>query len=237
MTEPPYFGTANEPYEPPPDRPYQPPPYEPPADRPYEPPPDRSPVQPPPVQPPPDRPYHPPPDKPYHPPPDKPYHRPPDQPPPDQPEKPRRLRRWLISGLFVLVAIAIASPADVFSFFDFSSNPGNSSDPGKSSDPAYGRSAIDVVHELHICDSPKVDQGITTCTLPDGIGYAVVTTVDDKTEQDDFAAGFKNPAEGCTMVVKGYFVTGPDRATLTQALGNLDAFAANHHGYLEGGCS
>jgi len=232
MTEPPYFGTANEPYEPPPDRPYQPPPYEPPADRLYEPPPVESyqppPDEPPPVRPPPDRSYQLPP---VQPPPDRSYQPPPVQPPPDQPEKLRRSRRWWIFGVFVLVAIAAAIPADPFSFFDFSS------DPGTSSDPAYGRSAVDVVHELHLCDNPKVDHGLATCTLADGIGYAIVTTVNDKTEQDEVAADVKDPNEGCTMVVKGYFVTGPDRATLTQALGNLDAFAAQHHGYLAGGCS
>jgi hypothetical protein len=73
--------------------------------------------------------------------------------------------------------------------------------------------------------------------LPDGIGYAIVATVDGKYEQDEFAAGAKNPDDGCTMVVKGYLVTGPDGGTLTQALGNLDAFAAKHHGYLVGGCN
>jgi hypothetical protein len=78
---------------------------------------------------------------------------------------------------------------------------------------------------------------MATCTFPDGIGYALVVTANNEYEQDAFASDSKNPAEGCTMIVKGYFVTGPDRATLTQALGNLDAFAANHHGYLEGGCS
>ena len=122
-------------------------------------------------------------------------------------------------------------PADVFSFFGFSS------DPGKSSDPAYGRSAVDVVHELHLCDNPTVDQGFATCTLPDGIGFAMVATMADKDEQDVFASGAKNPADGCSMVVKGYLVTSADRAMLTQALGNLDAFAAQHHGYLAGGCS
>jgi hypothetical protein len=111
------------------------------------------------------------------------------------------------------------------------------SDPGKSSDPAYGRSAGEVVHELHICDNPQVDQGIATCTLQDGIGFATVVTMEDQAEQDIFAAGAKNPADGCSMVVKGYLVTGPDRATLAQALGNLDTFAANHHSFLEGGCS
>ena len=36
------------------------------------------------------------------------------------------------------------------------------------------------------------------------------------------------------MVVKGYLVTAADRVMLTQALGNPDAFAAEHHGYLVG---
>jgi hypothetical protein len=226
MTEPPYFGTANEPYEPPADRSYQPPPYEPPPDRPYEPPADR-PYEPPPVVPlpdktPPVRSYQPPPDQP---PPVRSYEPPPDQPPPDQPRKWRRLKIGLGAGGLLLALIAFSIPEALLS-----------DDSSHSSDPAYGRRAVDVVHELHLCDNPTVDQGIATCTLPDGIGYALVITVVDKTEQDDLAADDKNPAEGCTMVVKGYFVTGPDRATLTQALGSLDAFAANHHGYLVGGC-
>ena len=78
MTEPPYFGTANEPYEPPPDRPYQPPPdqqpYDPPADWLY--------------QPPPDKPYRSPHDQPVQPPADQPVR--PYQMPPDQPLAARR---------------------------------------------------------------------------------------------------------------------------------------------------
>jgi hypothetical protein len=213
MTEPPYFGTANEPYEPPPDRPYQLPPDEPPPDRPYQPPPDQS--------------YQPPPDQPPRvpPPPVRPY-----QPPPDQPEKQRQSRRWWISGAAVIVLVAGVTILFILA------RTGGSSSSSSGSDSAYGRRAVDVVHELHICDNPTVDKGIATCTLPDGIGYAIVATVSDDYEQDAFVADFKNPDDGCTMVVKGYFVTGLDRGTLARALGNLEAFAANHHGYLEGGC-
>jgi hypothetical protein len=178
----------------------------------------------------------PPPDQPQEPPPDQPH-----EPPPDQPEKPRQSRRWWISGAAVIVVVAIAAVAFILAPTGGSSDPhrnGQSSvDAGGSSDPdRYGQNAVDVVHELHICDNPQVDQGIATCTLPDGIGYAVVVTVDDKAEAHLFASGANDPGMGCSMVVKGYLVTGPDRDTLTDALGNLEAFAAKHHGYLVGDC-
>jgi hypothetical protein len=140
-----YFGTPNEPYEPPPDRPYESP------DRPYESP-DR-PYQPPPVQPPPGRLDESPPVPTYQPPPDQEYQPPLVEPPPDQPppEKRRRFRRLLTIGGAVLVVIACAFPEALSPLFD------DNSDPGKSSDPAYGRNPVDVVHELHICDNPTVD--------------------------------------------------------------------------------
>jgi hypothetical protein len=81
-----------------------------------------------------------------------------------------------------------------------------------------------------MCDNPQVDQGFATCTLQDGIGYARVATMDDKAELDQYAAEANNPEDGCTMVIKGYLVTAADLAMLTQALGNPDAFAAEHHG-------
>jgi hypothetical protein len=162
------------------------------------------------------------------PPPDQPHEPPPDQPhePPPPPEKPRQSRRWWISGAAVIVVAVGAAVAFILAAT------GGSSDPDR-----YGQSAVDVVHELHICDNPQVDHGIATCTFQDGIGYAIVATVDDKTELDDFAAMANNHDYGCTMVVKGYLVTGPDRGTLTQSLGNIEAFADKHHGYLVGNCN
>jgi hypothetical protein len=108
---------------------------------------------------------------------------------------------------------------------------------GGSGPDRYGQSAVDVVHQLHICDNPQVDHGMATCTFQDGFGYALVATVDDKAERDEFAADSNNPDYGCTMVVNGYLVTSFDRNMLTQVLGNLEAFASKHHGYLVGDCS
>jgi hypothetical protein len=61
--------------------------------------------------------------------------------------------------------------------------------------------------------------------------------VDDKAEAHLFASGANDPGTGCSMVVKGYLVTSLDRGMLTQALGNLEAFASKHHGYLAGDCN
>jgi hypothetical protein len=194
-------------------------------------------------------PHPPPPDQPHEPPPDQLHEPPPDQlhePPPNQPhesENPRRSRRgWIIAtAVIVVVAVGATVAALILAPTGGSSGPdrsptGGSSGPDSSGPDRYGQKAVDVVHELHICDNPQVDQGIATCTLQDGIGYAVVITVDDKTERDAFASEAKNPDYGCTMVANGYLVTGPDRNTLTEALGNLEAFAAQHHGDLVGGC-
>jgi hypothetical protein len=159
------------------------------------------------------------------PPPDQPH-----EPPPDESEKPRQSRRWWIIGAAVIV-LAVSLTVEVTLALIPAAPTDGSSDPDR-----YGQNAVDVVHELHICDNPQVDQGIATCTLPDGIGFAIVATVDDKAEGGLIASAANNHGQGCTMVVKGYLVTGPDRDTLTQALGNLEAFATKHHGYLAGDC-
>jgi hypothetical protein len=210
-------GTPRGPYLARPDQPYDEP-YQARPDQHYQP----QPVQP--YRPQPAQPHQPPPDKLYKARPNQPYH----EPPPDRPEKPRQSRRWWISGAAFIVLAVVATIAFILA------PTGGGSGPDR-----YGQNAVDVVHELHICDNPQVDPGIATatCTLPDGIGYAIVATVDSKAERDYNASLANNHGQGCTMVVNGYLVTGPDRDTLTQALGNLEAFASKHHGYLVGDCS
>jgi hypothetical protein len=162
-------------------------PYESPPDRPFESP---------------DRPFESPPVQPYQPPPVQPPPVQPYQPPPDRPRKPRQSRRWWISGAAVIVLVGVTVLLILAST-------GGSSRSSSSSDPGYGRSAVDVVHELRICDNPQVDQGIATCTLQDGIGFATVVTMADKTEQDVFAAGAKTPPTGAAWLSRATSSQGP----------------------------
>jgi hypothetical protein len=131
------------------------------------------------------------PNEPYEPPPNQ-----PDQPPPDEPERLRQSRLWWISGAALIVLVAGVTVLFILARTGGSSS--SNSYPDRS-----GQRAVDVVHELHICDNPQVDQGFATRTLQDLTGYAIVATMDDKAELDRYAAEAKNPEDGCTMVVKG----------------------------------
>jgi hypothetical protein len=128
----------------------------------------------------------PPPDRPHEPPPDQPH-----EPPPPEHEKPRQSRRWWISGAAVIVVAVGAAVAFILAPTDGSSGPDR-----------YGQKAVDVVHELHICDNPEVDQGIATCTFQDGIGYAIVATVHDKAERNEFASGANDPGMGAAWSLR-----------------------------------
>ena len=165
-----------------------------------------------------------------HPPPDQ-----PSEPPPDEPEKPRQSRQWWIIGAAVIV-VAVSLTVEVTLALIPAPTSGSSS-PDSSGPDRYGQRVVDVVHELHVCDNPRVMyDGIALCEFPDG--GAMVATADNKSDMDDLVASVKEePDSGCTVVVKGYLVYAPDRDTLTHAVGNPEAFAAKHHGYLLGVCN
>ena len=182
--------------------------------------------------PPPDQPHEPPPDQPYEPPPDQPY-----EPPPDQPHEAENLRRsrrgWIIPAAGILVVAVGAATTTVAFILAPTGGTASSSDPDR-----YGQKVVDVVQELHIaCDHPEVDDKTAFCDFPDG-NFTMVATAENKADMDDLVDWVKGlPGSPCTVVVKGYLVAAPDRGSLTHVVGNPEAFAATHHGYLVGNCS
>ena len=136
-------------------------------------------------------------------------------------------RRWWITVVVVAVAVGITVALTL------TLTGGSSGDPGR-----YGRRAVDVIHELHLCDQPEVlSDSTASCQFQGVPGGVAVSTSGSETEQNFLVAMVKDTMSACTVVVKGYLVDAPTVDMLTRAIGLPEAFAAKHHGYLVGRCN
>jgi hypothetical protein len=130
------------------------------------------------------------------------------------------VRSILYCALLVLVAVIVLTAC---------SSGKHKADPIS----GYGQSAATVAtSKLHLCSTPTMTGEAAGCDEANG-NVVAVTTTDSKDEQDDLVSILINRSPNqCHVVLTGVVISALDKATLTEALGDPDAFATDHHGYL-----